>query len=284
MEPNRPSLTAHRVAMLRAAHQILDVPRVFEDPIALRIIGERGAADIAAAPDKYKTALATFLRAFLVARSRYAEDSLSAAIKRGVRQYVILGAGLDTFAYRNPYPAETLQAFEVDHPDTQAWKRERLDAERISIPESLCFVAVDFEQESLESQLLKAGFRKDVPSFFSWLGVTIYLPADAVMATLKSIAIMAARGSEIVFDYAISPTALRAEDSSNYQAIAAQVAALGEPWRSAFDPDLLAADLRAMGLVPAEDLGADEINARFFKGRSDALRVGGRSHLMKIIV
>ncbi len=270
--------------MLRAAHQILDEPRIFEDPIALRIVGAQSAADISSASDKYNTTLATYLRAFLVARSRYAEDDLFAAIKRGVRQYVILGAGLDTFAYRNPYPAGTLRVFEVDHPSTQAWKRERLDAEQISVPESLCFAPVDFEWEALDSQLLKAGFRTDEPSFFSWLGVTMYLPADTVMATMKSIALSAARGSEIVFDYALSPSRLGPGDSSSYQALTAAVAALGEPWRSAFDPDLLSADLRAIGLTPAQDLGHDEINARYFKGRSDALRVSGRSHLMKVIV
>lgn len=270
--------------MLRAAHQILDEPRIFEDPVALKIIGAQSAADISSAPDKYKTTLATYLRAFLVARSRYAEDELSAAVMRGVRQYVILGAGLDTFAYRNPYPAGTLRVFEVDHPSTQAWKRERLDAERIAVPESLCFAPVDFEKEDLESKLLKAGFRTDETAFFSWLGVTMYLPPDAVMATMRSIASAAARASEIVFDYALSPSRLGAGDASSYQTLTAAVAALGEPWRSAFDPDLLSADLRAAGLTPAEDLGHDEINARYFKGRSDGLRVSGRTHLMKIIV
>jgi O-methyltransferase involved in polyketide biosynthesis len=243
--------------MLRAAHQILDDPRVFEDPIALRIVGEQSTSGISSAPDQYKTTLATYLRAFLVARSKYAEDALAEAIKGGVRQYVILGAGLDTFAYRNPYPSEMLRVFEVDHPSTQAWKRERLDAEHISVPDSLCF---------------------------SWLGVTMYLPADAVMATMRSIALSAARGSEIMFDYALSPSRLGPRDLANYQAMALRVAAVGEPWRSAFDPDLLSADLRAMGLTPAEDLGPDELNARFFKDRTDALRVGGRAHLMKVIV
>ena len=284
METNRPSLTAHRVAMLRAAHQVLDHPRVFEDPVALRIVGAQGAADISSAADKYKTTLATYLRAFLVARSKYAEDGLSAAIGRGARQYVILGAGLDTFAYRNPYPSDTLQVFEVDHPSTQAWKRERLEAEHIAVPESLRFAPVDFEREALESQLLKAGFTKDVPSFFSWLGVTMYLPANAVIATLRSIASMAAHGSEIVFDYSISPSAMGVGDSSDYQIMATHVAELGEPWRSAFVPDMLASDLPAMGLAPAEDLGPDELNARFFRDRTDALRVGGRAHLMKVIV
>jgi methyltransferase (TIGR00027 family) len=282
MEPDRPSLTAHRVAMARAAHQILDNPRVFEDPIAVKIIGEQKASEIASAPDQYKTTFATYLRAFLVARSKYAEDALAHAIKRGVRQYVILGAGLDTFSYRNSYPPEILQVFEVDYPSTQAWKRERLDVEHISIPKSLKFASIDFEKETLKNQLPKAGFKTDEPSFFSWLGVTMYLPADTVMATMKSIALLAMRGSEIVFDYALSPSLLSPSALLSFQATAARVAAVGEPWRSAFDPNLLAIELQAMGFTVVEDLGPEELNARFFKNRTDALRVGGRAHLIKV--
>jgi methyltransferase (TIGR00027 family) len=281
MEQDQPSLTAQRVAMSRAAHQILDTPRVFEDPIAIRIIGEQKASEISSASDPYRTSFATCLRAFLVARSKYAEDALADAIKRGVRQYVILGAGLDTFSCRNPYHSELLRVFEVDHPSTQAWKRERLDTERISIPESVRFAAIDFEKETLENKLPKAGFNKDEPSFFSWLGVTMYLPADAVIATMKSIASLAVRGSEIVFDYALSPSLLSPGALRGFEAVAARVAAVGEPWRSAFDPVLLTAEMQAAGFMVAEDLGPDELNARFFNNRTDALRVGGRAHLMK---
>ena len=267
--------------MSRAAHQILDNPRLFDDPIAARIIGKENSAKISSAPDQYIIASAAHLRAFLVARSKYAEDALSEAISRGVHQYVILGAGLDTFSYRNPYPSEILQVFEVDHPATQAWKREQLDAEGISIPTSLRFASIDFEKEILEDRLPKAGFKIGVPSFFSWLGVTMYLPSEAVLTTLKSIAKLAARGSEIVFDYALSPSLLGPKDLSSYQARAARVAAAGEPWKSAFEPAILANELCAIGFSVIEDLNSDEINSRFFESRTDELQVGGRAHLMK---
>ncbi|MCP3895672.1 MAG: class I SAM-dependent methyltransferase, partial [Bacteroides sp.] len=136
MKQDRPSLTAQQVAMIRAAHQVLDNPKIFDDPIALSIIGDRSLSYIRSRKRKFETRLFRYLRSFVVARSRYVEDELSIAIKRGVRQYVILGAGLDTFAYRNPYSACGLNVFEVDYPATQEWKRQRLDAANISIPKS----------------------------------------------------------------------------------------------------------------------------------------------------
>ena len=141
MLTGQPSRTAHRVAVRRAAHQIWDHPRVFEDPVALRIIGPDEAAAISPAKPE-ETTFERHLRAFVVVRSRYAEEQLAEAVARGVRQYVVLGAGLDTFAYRNPFP--DLKVFEVDHPATQAWKRRLLEAVAIPVPASLTFVAVDF--------------------------------------------------------------------------------------------------------------------------------------------
>ena len=124
MKEDRPSATARRVAMRRAAHQLLDDPKVFDDPLALSIIGRQTESMLRADPGQFDaTPLAPFLRAFVAARSRFAEDELALAIRRGVHQYVIVGAGLDTFAYRNPYPEGTLHVYEVDHPTTQVWKR-----------------------------------------------------------------------------------------------------------------------------------------------------------------
>ena len=124
MKHNNPSLTAHKVRMMGAAHQILDNPKVFEDPIALSIIGTQGASDIRSEKRKFKKRLHSYLRAIIVARTRFVEDELSVAIKRGVSQYAILGAGLDTFAYRNPYSTGGLKIFEVDYPATQEWKSQ----------------------------------------------------------------------------------------------------------------------------------------------------------------
>ncbi len=281
MQENRPSATAQRVAMQRAAHQLLDDPKVFNDPAALRIIGKESASALEANPRQYETTkLSPYLRAFVAARSRYAEDELALGVRRGVRQYVILGAGLDTFAYRNPCPEGVLQVFEVDHPATQAWKRARLDEIGITPPGDFTFAPVDFETQTLEEGLRDAGYDPSKCTFFSWLGVTEYLTTEAVMATLRFIA-SAPRGSGIVFDYMISPSLLTPAQRSRFDALARRVESAGEPWQAFFDPGLLARDLRAMGFEYAEDLGPEEINSRYFKDRKDGLRVGSLSHLMK---
>ena len=281
MERDSPSLTANRVAMRRAAHQILDDPKVLDDPIALKIIGVQIASEIRAAPEQFETSVSRYLRAFLVARSRYTEDELSEAVKRGVGQYVILGAGLDTFAYRNQYPPSTLRIFEVDHPATQTWKRERLDDAGIPIPQSLTFVPFDFERQTLADQLLKVGFSTEEPSFFSWLGVTMYLTREAVMTTMKYIASSTPSGSMIVFDYVIPPSSLSPARQLVFQALAQRVAAIEEPWQTFFDPHSLVTELRTMGFEQAEDIGPEELNRRFFNNRADKLSVGSLAHLMK---
>ncbi len=267
--------------MRRAAHQLLDDPKVLDDPIALRIIAARDRSEILAAPEKCQTVLSRYLRAFLVARSRYAEDQLSDAVQRGVGQYVILGAGLDTFAYRNPYPSSLLRIFEVDHPDTQAWKRNQLAAAEIPIPQSLTIAPIDFERQSLASQLQGAGFRREAPALFSWLGVTMYLSQEAVMATLKYVATLPSPGSAIVFDFALPPSSLNPAQLLVFHALARRVAAVGEPWQAFFDPHSLAAELRSVGFSHVEDIGPEEINLRYFQDRTDGLRVGGLAHLMK---
>jgi methyltransferase (TIGR00027 family) len=259
--------------MSRAAHQLLDHPRVLEDPVALRIVGAAGAAEIRARTLRLNGSLARFLRAFVVARSRLAEDVLRANVERGVRQYVVLGAGLDTFAYRNPFPPERLQVFEVDHPATQAWKRSRLLEGGIALPESLRFVPVDFETDSLAERLTASGLRPDAPAFFSWLGVSMYLTRQAVRGTLCYVASLP-RGSGIVFDYAVPPATLSLVRRLVIGAVRRHVAAIGEPWKTFFEPQALAAGLAALGFTQLEDLGPDELNARFFKQRSDGLRTG----------
>src|ERR1700688_3077516 len=185
MQEGKFSKTAQRVAIRRAAHQLLDEPRVLEDPLALRIIGSEAEEELRSNPKEHH-AFARAFRAFMAARSRYAEDELARAVAHGVRQYVVLGAGLDTFAYRNPHAG--LRVFEVDHPATQAWKREQLQAAGIAIPPSLTFVPIDFEQETLADGLEDCGFDASAAAFFSWLGVTPYLTREACMTTLSSIA------------------------------------------------------------------------------------------------
>lgn len=278
MDAGRPSATAQEAAILRAAHQILDKPRIFDDPIALRIIGAKTESALRSNPERFNTRRS--LRAFIALRSRYAEDELARAVKRGTRQYVILGAGLDTFPYRNPYPESSLRIFEVDHPATQSWKRQRLGEAGIATPGSLVFVPIDFERQTLADGLKKTGFRADQPSFFSWLGVVVYLTKPAVMETFKFVASLPV-GSEIVFDYSVPPSLLTENQRSARDAGVKRVATLGEPWITFLDPSSLTSELQGMGFRDVEDLSPEEANERYFKGRADGLRLGGSGRLMK---
>jgi methyltransferase (TIGR00027 family) len=265
--------------MRRAAHQLLDDPRVHDDPLALVILGEAQAAALRAEPGRLEGGpVAPVPRAFLAVRSRLAEDRLAQAVAAGVRQYVVLGAGLDTFAYRNPYPA--LRVFEVDHPATQAWKRQRLAAAQIAIPESVTFAAVDFAGEPLSSALRTAGLRSNEPSLFSWLGVTPYLEPGNVLATLAAIAPLAVNGGGVVFDYNVPMASLAPHPRVAFEALAARVAAAGEPFRGFFEPQVLVAAMRGMGFHGVRDLGPDELNAAFLANRADGLRVGSAGHML----
>jgi methyltransferase (TIGR00027 family) len=216
-----------------------------------------------------KTPFAGMLRAFMAARSRYAEDQLAAAVGRGATQCVILGAGLDTFAYRNPYPG--LRVFEVDHPATQAWKREQLRKAEIAIPESMTFVPIDFETQNLRERLRAAGLREEI-TFFPWLGVTPYLTREAFDETIRLIASMPA-GSGTVFDYVLLPSLLDARSQAGLKMVSDRVKMAGEPFRLFFEPAQLTEDLRTAGFRSFEDLDAAAIDARYFAGRSDGLGV-----------
>jgi methyltransferase (TIGR00027 family) len=265
--------------MRRAAHQLLDRPLVHEDPLALAILGETQSATIRADPGRFEDGVvAPFLRAFLAVRSRVAEDALSEAIVAGIRRYVILGAGLDTFAYRNPYTE--LQVLEVDHPATQEWKRRRLEDARIAVPKGVRFVSVDFSKEQLSTALVKAGLRAEEPTFFSWLGVTQYLEPSDVLSTLTAIASFAANGGGVVFDYSIPPAQLALQQRTAFGQLAARLAAAGESFRASFEPGRLDEAMMAMGFHQLRDMGPDELNAKFFSNRTDGLRVGGSGRIM----
>jgi len=283
MKPDQPSTTAYRVAMRRAAHQLLDRPVVLEDPIALKIVGPRGAAAIRDNPKRFDSSFGRALRLFLVARGRCAEDALGRAVVAGVRQYVVLGAGLDTFAYRNPHPPARLRVFEVDMPATQAWKREMLGRTKIEPPASLTFVPVDFETQSLPEQLRAAGFRENEPAFFSWLGVTMYLTRDAVMSTLAYVS-QRPPGSGITFDYMTPPNRLPWLRRLGFYLVARRVAKAGEPWKTWFDPDSFAGELRAMGFGRLEDLDGPALNQRYFAGRERHLGGASAGRVMTAMV
>jgi methyltransferase (TIGR00027 family) len=265
-----PSKTALSVALRRAAHQIHDSPVVFKDPMAVAILGSTYAGELERTPLRPDRPFSVALRAFLVARSRYAEDNLRRAVENGVDQYVLLGAGLDTFAYRNPY-AE-LRVFEVDHPATQQWKRELLGLNRIAIPESITYTPVDFECQSLPVQLGEAGFNFQKPAFFAWLGVVPYLTLEAFRATLSFVS-SRPRGSGITLDYGQPPSVLPPLERLALESLASRVEQAGEPFQLFFTPGEMAAELANFRGI--EDFGAAEINARYFAGRSDQLAMRG---------
>jgi methyltransferase (TIGR00027 family) len=276
----KPSATAWRVALARAAHQIFDTPKVFDDPLALRIVGAyaQGTSPERFFHDRYKfTRRARFVRALLVIRSRVAEEELAAAVQRGVRQYVLLGAGLDTFAYRNPHGG--VRVFEVDHPATQAWKRTILRRAGIPEPDSLTFVPVNFESQTALEGLLAAGLDRSSPALFAWLGVTMYLQEDAVYAVLRDIAGMPS-GSGIIFDYAVSKSEMSLLGRLMVAVVNRRLKRISEPWVTFLSPEALAAKLRSLGFHEIRDLGSDELNARYLSGRTDSLRVGPVGRLM----
>jgi methyltransferase (TIGR00027 family) len=279
MIEGRRSATAERVAMRRAAHQLYDEPVIFADPLALRVLSDESAAQVRSGLEQEnRNPWARGLRTFIATRSRFAEEELARTYSQGVRQYVVLGAGLDTFACRNPFP--DLQVFEVDFPDTQAWKRTRLEHAGIAIPPTLHFAPVDFERHSLEDGLAEAGFHRTDPAFFSWLGVVPYLTRPAAFATLQFIAALP-KGSGVVFDYSIPREMMGERERDAFDELAARVARAGEPFRLFFDPEQLAQELRAMGFAEVEDLDIPAIRARWFGENPPGQRLQGRSgHLL----
>ena len=254
-----PSRTALAAAMHRAAHQKLEGGATFSDPFALPIIGREARRRLdgwAASPQR------RLMRLFIAARHRVADERLATAAAGGVRQAVIIGAGLDTTALRGLEDAGGMRYFEVDHPATQAWKRQRLAEEGLEPPGSLAFAPVDFEQETLSEGLGTAGFDFSRPAFFIWLGVVPYLTEAAIFTTLGMIA--GVPGAEVVFDYANPPGQLDPVLRESHARRAANVAAIGEPWLSFFDSDDLAGRLKALGAAEIDDLGPEEIRRRVF--------------------
>jgi methyltransferase (TIGR00027 family) len=271
MQDARPSRTALRVALRRAAHQLYDAkPLVLEDPIAVPILGNTYAEELHRTPTRPDRPFSVALRAFVVARSRYAEDNLARAVSQGVTQYVLLGAGLDTFAHRNPYPH--LRVFEVDHPATQQWKRGLLESSGLSSPANLTYVSVDFECESLPERLYSAGFNSRNPTLFAWLGVVPYLTREAFRSTINLIAAQP-HGSGVVLDYSQPRSVLPFLEKLAHDSLAARVQLAGEPFQLFFTPAEIAVELTAFR--NREDLGSSEINVRYFTGRTDNLKALG---------
>lgn len=276
MIEREPSRTALAAASYRAAHQVLEAGRVFSDPLAVAILGE-DADRIRAEPELHHARRG--VRFFVAARSRLAEDALRRAVETaGVGQLVVLGAGLDTFACRNPF-GDRLSVFEVDHPATQAWKRRRLAEAGVAVPATLTFTPVDFERETLSERLASAGLRPDVPAFFMWLGVVPYLTSAAIGSTLSYIAAHPA-GSQVVFDYGEPLDAVAPELRAQYEERAARVAAAGEPFLSHFVPSELHRRLDRLGFDRIEDLDVPSIVSRVAGERAAAATPRSGGHLL----
>ena len=279
MKDDGGSRTAASVAFRRAAHQLIDRPPVFVDPIAIKLVSPEGQAVLARNPwHRNGGAFAAALRAFLAVRSRIAEDQLALAVAAGVKQYVVLGAGFDTFAYRNPYPA--LRVFEVDHPRTQAGKRTRLEDAGLAVPASVTYVGVDFEKDTLADRLKEAGFTPSESTAISWLGVVPYLEAPAIWATLEWAASVVGPHGHIVFDYGSKPKWWQLARRLALRRLSRRVAAAGEPFRTILDPEFLRERLASIGFTSIVDMDKDALNSNYFSARADGLRVGGGGHVV----
>jgi methyltransferase (TIGR00027 family) len=295
--------TALAMAYARAYHSTHDSPRIFDDFLAddlftpeertqweqdLAGMLQYVAPELAAMNPDPATALAWNVQLtsgpITLGRSRFAEDSLATAIRDGVRQYVILGAGLDTFAYRRTDLANRLQVFELDHPATQALMRERVARAGWSDPANLHYIPTDFTQESLADALGRSLYDPNQLSFFSWLGVSYYLTREVVFETLRGIASFTAPGSAVVFDYLDTDSFIPERAGVLIQQMQRMATLLGEPMKASFDPLALAADLAPLGLRLEENLGPAEIEARYYQGRADRYHALENFHYAKSIV
>ena len=286
------SFTAIGAAKMRAAHLLLDGdPKIFRDDFALRFSGSDSEASLREDTSAMVAEVAAKLgpeaaqrifqatRAVMIMRSRYAEDALTRAIARGITHYVILGAGLDSFAWRHPHLANTVEVFEIDHPASQQWKRLRLQELGIVQPPNLTFLPIDFEKQTLLDGLRDGGYPLEKPAFFSWLGVTQYLTKEAVLGTLKQVATLPS-GTGISFTFVVPQSLLAGDDQRFFAMAAAGAAARGEPWVTFFEPAELSEQLQQLGFTGVEHFSPADANIRYFAGRGDGLLVPGGEHVM----
>ncbi len=265
------SQTARTAAAARAAHLIVDQPpAIFSDTLAIALLGEEADHYVAYHRAHGSHVVLAGARGQVVCRSRVAEDSLAAAIGRGIRQYVILGAGLDSFAYRSALSG-SVRIFEVDHQPTQDWKRRQLAAARITVPENVTFVPADFENGSLAAGLIRSGLDPAVPAFVSWLGVTMYLSTEAIGRPFAELALFAP-GSELVADYML-PAGMRDEAGNTYvELVGPSTAERGEPWLTFLSPADMSKLLAGHGLRPLRHVAQRDVGDATTWRRSDSLR------------
>ncbi|HEX9343073.1 MAG TPA: class I SAM-dependent methyltransferase [Actinomycetota bacterium] len=289
MHERQPSQTAMMAAAARAAHLVVDnEPYIFQDSVAMPLLGDLGEEIVAYHRASGDHVVLSSTRAQVTARSRYTEDRLAELVLTDhvLTQYVILGAGLDTFAYRAPLALATrLRVFEVDHPATQRWKRDLLAAAQLTpvAPDGLAFVGTDFETDPLTGRLTAAGFDPAQPALVSWLGVTFYLTRDAIVATLGTLGSLAP-GTELVVEYALPPE-LRDARGAAYAEFALPAAAeRGEPWLTFLTPEDMSTLLRTHGFEVVKHLRQhDAIDPALWQ-RSDALRPADVCRLVRAVV
>lgn len=300
MEAGNPSITALVTAFARAYHATDDPPKVFDDSLAASILTREEYAfleqNLAATlrffnpelavshPDQAK-ALEWVMKnqngPIAISRARYIEDCLESAMHRGAKQFVILGAGLETFAFRRPELMERIEVFELDLPATQRFKRRRLAELGWSIPASLHFVPMDFGGDLLAAVLDGAGYDRAKRSFFSWPGVTYYLDRAAVLETLRTIVALSPEGSAVVFDYIESDAMIPEKASLRMQRMHAVVKRVGEPMKTAFDRAELGEELNRIGLRLREDLMPADIEQRYFAARTDGYHAFEHVHFVR---
>jgi len=283
MLKDKSSATSMGVAALRAAHQLLDgEPKLLDDPVILRLLPPEFKTDIRQNPGAYRTPLSSRLRSHVLLRSRYAEDCLAEAYARGVRQYILLGAGLDTYAWRQPSGLAQLRIFEVDHPATQEQKRQLLENAGLTTPDNLWFIPTDFESSSIGEALDRSagvspdrpGFDPSLPCFISWLGVMVYLTMEAIDAVFDWLLTLPA-ASEMVLTFT------RKKDLS---ALGDRAAALGEPWQTFFTPEELSEKLLLRGCSSVHILEPREAWQTYYAGRTDGLPSAPHASIARIIV
>ncbi len=292
MKENQASFTAMSVAYMRAYHAMYDTPKIFDDFLAHDLIPEEKRALIeqhlieqyviwdqqlndpentASLYDRITTS-ESLMQAInnVISRARYTEDALEEAFRQGVKQYIILGAGMDTFAFRRPEMLEELEVFEVDHPATQEFKLNRLTELGWEHPAKLHFIPIDFTKENLITALTRSSsYDPKIKSFFSWFGVTPYLPQKDVLATLRFIADIAPAGSTLVFDYIDTDAFIPEKISPQMRVLLEYLSKIGEPMKSrGFNPSNLAEDLASLGFHLYEDLSPTDIEERYLQGRT----------------
>jgi methyltransferase (TIGR00027 family) len=301
MKEDQASLSAMTTAYIRAYHSMHDTPKIFDDFLAYSLIPQEVLALIEQGLRKDKQfndpehtvvssdqiiALSSLTKATnVLSRARYTEDALEEVVRQGVKQYVILGAGMDTFAFRRPEMMDCLEVFEVDHPATQNFKILRLSELGWERPEHLHFIPIDFTKENLAAALtLSSAYDPNVKSFFSWLGVTMYLTREEVFQTLRSITDIVPECSVVIFDYFDSDAFIPEKSSPKMQKKQEVFQKLGEKMITGFNPSILGEDIASLGLSLHENLSPEDIEKSYFQGRKDGHHAPEHGHIAYAIV